>query len=786
MAHKADFESEKLDMDALEGVVAGAGTPTMTEDEKKKAATAGLVEVASFAEASVMIIPTPRLVTVPVAPEQALQEANSTISAGIGRISAATSPADAAKALNAAVTETSAKLKASLPGLDNDTANAMAWSSAYKMVFETASTTAGKAAGVVDALKGNISSHVSDVARGLAAEVGYSGDLKGSLTRSADAMAQALKGAGETAANEIRTKGAAAFEAGLEAAKGTGIGKSVMAAFDDPKNIEKWKEAWANAGYSVLSPTALTPIKFLAAAMSDQATAKMIGLGDYPSEVKQTAKAVSNALDGIQSAFVDVYKSGFFIAMTGGLDIKGVINIGQNCADLGKAMVKGDTAAMAAAAKELVTDMMYDLRDGLKTYYVDAPSKAFNWTKDITVKLMDDLGATPHINAAAKATADAFTDFGNAAKNGSINAMNVLEEFAKNEVPGALSKVGELAKGGLTSAVNALEDVARTGVKGAVTALGDALKASGGQAAIDAVSRLITSNVPGALSEISKLASSVENATWAVRKAAEAGSVAALNEVANLAKTAAGNFQRICVDAVQQAVLKDVPGAVDKMADLVRSGTNWAEASASELARQGGRGAMQVMEKLAQSFGAVGQATAVVEWAAKYATNEVGKAAITHLENISKSASQYGDKALDALKSAMLAGGTHANAAWDAVARTAETVNGHSQKAISVMTDLTKAGGAYASQSFDSLKRVAESGGQYVNQAVDGLSIVAKAGTTYANAAIDELKKLAPTVNAAKNALEGAAREVGGYAEKSWNEVKGAFSSGGAMDPRSW
>ncbi|WCT74170.1 hypothetical protein PQ455_02750 [Sphingomonas naphthae] len=788
MATNKHIGGEKLDLEALDQVVGGAGpgTSTQEDEQKKKMLVAAEMreEVPVFsAPGGQVVIPPPTIVVVP---EAVLHDVQNTITTALFSLPTS-SPTDAAKSMQTLVDNAAGKLRAAFPTLDAESATGMAWATAYKAVFEDHSA-AGKPAAIVDAIKGSITSHAADISRGFAAEVGYTGNLKASLSSAADALAHSLKGASTAAAEEIKDKASLAFEKGLEAAKSTGIGKSVMAAFDDPKNIALWQQAYANAGYAIVSPSWATPVKFLANLMTEQSTAKAIGLGDFPSEVKQTARAMVNVFDNVEKAFVDIYASGFLIPLTFGFDVKGIINMGENAADLGKAIWAGDTKGMADAAQSLVTDMAIDLKDGMVKYYYELPTKAFNWTKDATIQLMDDLGATPYINQAAAATKDAFVDFGNAAKNGSINALNTLEDFAKNDIPGALNQIESLAKSGLNVAVSALEDVARAGVKGAVTALTEVLKVGTNPgAAIDALGRLIKDNAPGALAEVAKLGATVEGATWAIRKAAEQGSAAALDAVTNLAKTAAGNFQRIAVDAVKEAVINGVPGAIDKMANLVENDVKWVRDSVQDLIGKGGAQAQQVLDKVEQLYGKAAGATAIVEWAAKYAANEVGRSAISELESIAKKGGAYANQAIDSLAAAMRVGGKHADRAWDAVAGVAESGVAHAGKAVATMESFAKSGANYASQSFDSLKRIANSGGTYVNQAIDGLASVAKSGTNLANSAVDELKKLGKTSETALKALEGAANTVGGYATTAYNEAKKAAESIiDKLHPRNW
>jgi len=692
---KKHFDSEKLELNDLEAVVAGAALGATDKDDETQKKTAIIDNLGEANETKPMltkpsILPGPTPTgggfimdngTMPivkpagdgfipqketVGPWAALAETSermkSDLSAELGR---GKSPEEVKASMEVLVTQHALKLQTDLK-VDNEQATALAWSSLYKAAYDEGPMAGPVSFQGLDAARASVIEHVEQVTKGLAAEIGINGDLKASLSRSSDVIAQALVGASETTAEAIKTQAVSAFEKGLDLAKETGIGKSVLATIDDPRNVDNWKQMLANTAWAVESPGWVTPTKFLLEQMTSQAVAKAVGLSDFPSEMKQTARAMVTTLDNLEKAFVDIYSSGFLAGMTMGLDVKGIINIGSNMADMGKAIWAGDAGALGKAAEALVTDMFNDIKDGLKSYYVDAPSKAFEWTKTITMDLLDELGATKYAEIAVAETKQAFVDFGNMARDGCVGAVDTVADFAKNDVVGAFNTVESLAREGVDGAMNALEDVAKDGLKAATSVIGELAKL-GDSKAMESMTRLIVFGVPGALAEITGAAKQIDHAAWVLRAAAEQGSQAALNAVSDFARDTSSQFQRVFVDGVQQAIIHEVPGALNKMIGLVDAGVPFARDSAQALLSAGGTGANALYNELQGLYGKAGEATAVVEWAAKYAYNDIGKAAFNEIERVANTGGQYATAALNGLGDVAKTGGRYAEDAVDAL-----------------------------------------------------------------------------------------------------------------------
>lgn len=728
-----DFESEKLELDQLDKVVGGAGAGVIdgsedTDETKKKTAA-----IDSLAEADTskvvlggFINPTKPpfdtginggatgggIIMDPSKFPTVLADLTARMAGDIKyTVDRGGDPQTAVKSLDSMVEQYAFRFRVDLK-VDTETSKALAWSAAYKGLYESGLSVGGAAASAAESMKSSVVSHVSDVARGIGAEVGVFGDLAGSLARSSTMIAHTLKDVSGAAAEQIKATATSAFEAGLEKAKETGIGKSVMAALDDPRNVAKWKEVMANGVWVVESPTWITPTKFLIDVMVSQAAAKAVGLSDFPSEMKQTAGAIINTLDRVEKAFIDIYASGYVAGMTFGLDVKGIVNIGQNMADMGKAIWAGDASALGESAKSLVTDMFNDMKDGLVSYYSTVPTKAFNWTKDITMGLLDDLGGTKYAEIAVRETGKAFTDFGNMARDGCVGAVNTIADFAKNDVAGAFNTVEALARDGVNGAINAVEGIAKDGLNAATSLIGE-LSRLGNSQAMESMSKLIVFGVPGALAEMTGAAKEVEHAAWVLRHAAERGSQAALNAVSDFAKDAGNQFQRIFVDGVQQAVIHEIPGAANKFADLVKSGVPWAEDSARALLDYGGQGANSVYSELRSAYGKVEGATEMVAWAAANLANDISRQAYSDLEKFAKGAGAVSDTAIKELGSIVQSGGRYANEAIDTLKGLAQ----HSETARDALKDAANAVGGAATTAYNEVEKALKSVWDAINPA---------------------------------------------------------------------
>jgi len=332
-------------------------------------------------------------------------------------------------------------------------------------------------------LKAKLRPYTEEITRGVVEKIKPGLSAQGALTTSINETGNVLahlmsKADSPQVRDDLIAKAQAGYEKGLDTLKGMREYKAVADLISNPRSEDAWKTAVFEVGISAVSPTKLTIVKFLGEQMATSASLKFIGLGDYDPQVKQTARAMVNAMNSATDAVVDLYKNGFVAGMTMGLDVKGIIHIGQNVADFGKAVGKGDVDAMGKAAKALVVDALNDVKDGLEKFYVGGAIKVANWTKDITMGILNDLGATPYAEIAVQETKKAFVDFGNKAKDGSVAAINVLAEFATKDVARtgqqAINTLGDVAKSGAREAeraVNALGDVAKSGAREAEKAV---------------------------------------------------------------------------------------------------------------------------------------------------------------------------------------------------------------------------------------------------------------------------------------------------------------------------
>lgn len=700
---------ESLDLAALDQVVGGADT--------KKPGLFGIFDIVTT-----LVEQTPTKVVAAVeesrtAVSEAVKYSSATAAVGddIVRATSGKSGAAAASAMEDVI-RNSSKTIASALGVAPAVADTLAWSAAYKAVFETGSAArAGGAA--IDAMKNDLRAHVGDVCKGLANEISYGGTLKSGLNRASDVMADAIAKAGPAAEREITEKGRAAFETGLELAKKHPVGKSIMAALDDPKNTEAWQRVVSEIAVNKAMPLKGTAVKFLLEGMTSQAVAKAVGLGDFPPAVKQTAAALVKTWDGIERAVVDLHSKSFIEGMTFGLGAKGLIDIGLNCAQLGKALVSGDTGAMKRAAEALVVDAFTDMKDGLNRAYVQGAAKAFEYSKDITMALLDGLGATPYAALAVAETAKAMTDLGNAAKNGSVAAANALADFAKNDIAG-----------GGARAVDELRGVAKSAGAAA-------------EVAVDALGTTARSGV--------KYAEGAVNALIDVARSPLASGTKAVGALGDLAGSSAGQARY----------------AAYALIDLSRAAGPFAQNALGELnglARSGTRQAAIAVEGL----------TDIGKSGAKFAQD-----AVYTLIDVSRSGAATAAQAVNGMADVAKFGGQQATAAVNGLVDLGKASGKHAEYAVNALGDVAKSGAQQAKLAVDGLKSLGDSGAQYANQAIDTLGNVAKSGTAYANYAIDNLKGMAGHAEHAGKVLKGVGDSGVDYAKSAWNSVSDVWKS---------
>lgn len=701
---------EALDLEALDKVVGGATNAT---DTTKKGGLFGLIDALDQAvvQTGTKAVEAIDQTKTQMADTVKLSNAASALDTDIVRATSGKSGSAAAGAMEDVI-RSSAKSIASSMGVTQAEAESMAWAAAYKSVFEGGSASR-VSAGALEAMKSDLRAHVGDVCKGMANEVAFVGNLKGSLGRASDAMADAIAKAGPAAESEITAKGKAAFETGLELAKKHPVGKAVMAALEDPKNTDAWSRVVSEVAVSKAVPFKGTVVKFLLEGMTSQAVAKAVGLGDFPAPVKQTAAALVKTWDNVERAVVDLHSKSFVEGMTFGLGIKGIVDIGVNCAELGKAMVSGDTAAMGRAAQALVTDAFTDMKDGLNRAYVQGAAKAFDYTKAITMDLLNGLGATPYAEVAVRETAKALTEFGNMAKNGSVAAVNAIADFAKHDVAGAgakaLSEIHGIAKttgAAAETAVNALSDVAKSGAKQAESAV---------------------------------------NALIDVGRSGSKYATQAVNTLGDVAKSGAGQASY----------------AAYALIDMSRAGAAYASQ------------AMVVLGDVAKSPAKAGAIaieglTDVAKSGAKYA-----ESAIYTLIDVSRNAAVYANSAMDALGSVAKSGAAQAQLAVGALTDLSKAGAKYASYAVDTLGGVAKSGVGQAAYAVEGLASVAKSGASYAVHAVDTLGDVGRSGLHYANVAIDALK----SVNTAEagRVLKGLADSGIDYAKSAWNSVRDFF-----------
>jgi hypothetical protein len=469
-----------------------------------------------------------------------------------------------------------------------------------------------------EALKTKLRPHTEEIVRGIVESTNFDNPsrlpaqyvLQDCLKRSSDVAAKLINKDDIQRADEwVATKAKSGFELGLNTLKGMREYKAVADLIDNPKSEDAWKTAMFEVGISAVSPTKVTVVKFLADQMATTAVLKHIGLGQYDPQMQQTARAMVNAMNTATDAAVDLYKNGFVAALTMGLDVKGLVNIGNNVADFGKAVGKGDVDAMGRAAKALVVDALNDVKDGLEKFYVGGTVKVANWTKDLTMGLLNDLGATPYAEMAVQETKKAFIDFGNKAKAGSEAAISVLAEFASNDVAKAgqqaINTLSDLAKSGMREAekaANALGDVARSGARHAYSAVntrGD-LARSGGRKAETAV------NVLGDVAKSG--AREAEAAVYTLGDVAKSGlkeADKAVNALADIGKSGIREAEKAInvLGDVAKSGVREAEKAINTLADIGKAGGVYANMAIDELKNLSGHveSAANALERVARS-----------------------------------------------------------------------------------------------------------------------------------------------------------------------------------------
>ena len=436
-----------------------------------------------------------------------------------------------------------------------------------------------------EALKIKLRPHIEEITRGVVenikpAATTAQGVLANGIGQTSDVLAHLMsKVDTQQIRDDLVSKAQSGFEKGLDTLKGMREGKAVADLINNPTSEDAWKTAVFEVGISAVTPTKVGIVKFLGEQMASNATLKYIGLGQYDPQVQQAARAMVNTMNMATDAVVDLYKNGYVAAMTFGLDVKGIVDIGKNIGDFGKAAVSGDVNAMGKAAKALVVDAVNDVKDGLEKFYIGGTTKAVSWAKDITMGLLNDLGATPYAEIAVQETKKALVDFGNKAKAGSEAAINAIADFAAKDV----ARTGQ-------QAIDTLADVSKSGVREAekaVNALGDVAKAGGRQAeaAVNALGDVGKSGVKEAEKAINLLGdvakSGARDAEKAVNALADVGKSGvreaekAINTLADVAKSGA-SYANAAIDQLKN-LSGDVEAAARALEGVANAGVKYAE-----------------------------------------------------------------------------------------------------------------------------------------------------------------------------------------------------------------
>ncbi len=589
MSKKINPTKAKLDLNALDKIVAGAGEtqPRKATDTQQALAIADQPQKVDETPA-----PSATLEDLPVAnrrpPAVALNaeqfagkyaEQEAVIKSQVVDIFKTVDARDE-QALGRAVSTEAARM-AKMFGLEPADAQALSWSMAVKAVAESGALD-GNAAGKA-AFNGMMASHVNEIAKGYGVAVG----IHGEVTKGMDAVTSLIGNLASRAPNPEAFVGLAvgAYAQGLEAARDTKLGAKVFAVIDDPKNVEAWKDIAAEVAVNQATNGLSKPVKFAVFLVEHGALAKALDVVGAPAEIQSAVKTMGVAVESMQEAFKDIYKTGYLGAIEVGANL--MINAGKNCYELGKAIGSGDLNGIKDASIGLIKGVAEDYVEILRTYYVEGGTKAIEWTRSLVGSAMDAMGATPYAEAMAAATKDAMVDMANAAKDGSVAAINAIADFAKLGGPvaqQALDTMEGLAKGGgavAKQAFDTLEGLGREGVGEAVDTLKD-LAAVGGTVGADALHAI--GDVALAGGQIGKAAlDSLED----LGKKGLAPALVALGELGKVGGPVAGAAVEALSD-VAKIGGKAGQAAIEK-SRIRRQGGCGNRGRRAERARQGGR-----------------------------------------------------------------------------------------------------------------------------------------------------------------------------------------------------
>ncbi|MEA1672863.1 hypothetical protein [Nitrospirillum sp. BR 11163] len=721
---------------------------------------------------------------------------------------------DGTAALNTAVGRAATSFQ--MAGFDADTAKAMAWTSAYDQM----SKGAGSAFDAYPAAKATILSHSDDIAKGIGAAVSLTGDLAGALTKTTDMLASAGSKLSGQALQAVLDKGGSALEYGLDFASRTRQGKAVMGVINDPGNVESWKNLWAQAALSSSMPKLATPINVLCYFVENGAMAKVFG-NDAPGEVKQVAGAIRATISGLQDTFLAGYKSGY-IGLAGNTATM-LFEAGKNIADLGKAMYSGDTGAMKAAALSLVSDLFHDYKNMLKDYYYDTPKVVVEYLGKTLSTTMDKLGATAVATEAAAVTAQAMKDFGDLAKNGTLEAVSVIGDFAKSGVHGAADVAEDLARHGIKGAMDVVSDLAANG-KVAMGTIENLVRA-GASGAAEALESLAKRGIDGAVTGVEHMVKEGKIALGVLENLASTGAKEAVGAIENLARqgvsgasTAIEGLARQgvagAIDAAEHLV-KGGQMAIDTLENLARSGVSGALSAIDHLARAGSREAVATLGNLAiggltaaalplVELAKLGILPDAVTQAVERILTNAPQMVVDGLVNEAKRYANTVEGAAQIIAAGVAHGSTAAfNAAADLAKTATEAVRGHlvdglitaansggalAAQAAAELGSITLLGGQAAFKAFDELLTMSRKGGAIAEAAVGAIADVANSGAVHAQTAIHTLGEVARWSTAgyerAAHALTTVALGGGQYASYAVDGLKIAaqWGSEAAMD----
>jgi hypothetical protein len=694
--------------------------------------------------------------TVAIAPPPTSEQVLADISTQFGNeFAASVGKTGAVPALEHAVQSAAAKFTAN--GFDAASAKALAWSSAYDQM----SKSGGHTFDAYPQAKATIMAHTGDVAKGIGLEVGQNGNLGGALHKATDLLAAAnatLKGPQLEAALKSSTS---ALQEGLQLAANTRVGKVVMGAINDPASIDAWKNLVSELAVSSQAPSELLPITILAALVEHGALAKIFGSGADSPEVRLVANAVSSTINGLQDACVAAYKEGYINTFQASGEM--LLHSVRNVADLGKAMVSGDTGAMKAAVIALGTELVNDYKGMLKHYFVDIPTAFVKSVSSVVANTLDKLGATPYVNEAAAITVNALKDFGEMAKGGSLHAVEAVGDFARAGVKGAAALSEDLARQGVKGAMDAMSSLAADG-KVAVSTI-ENLARAGVNGAAAAMEDLAKKGVNGAVGGIETLVKDGKMAVGTLENLAKQGVTQAVGSIENLAKQGVNG----AANAIESLSKAGVKGAIDSAENLVKSG-KMAMSTLEHLATSGASGALGAIDHLAR----VGSADAIKALgnlaAGGMAAAAVPLAELTKLGVASAAVLAEVKRVMSTAPAAVI------NSLVTEASRYAKTV----QSCANILAIGIEKGQAVALRAASELAKTAVGAAQTV--LVNGVSWAAKSGGALAQSAVNELGTLARQGGAlgqtAANELGKVAHQGGAIAQKAVSVLGDAVKSG--------